>query len=447
MNISFIRPNLFNQRSSDAMQPLSFAVLKSFTPGKHRVSLYDERLAELPRDDRPDLVAISVETYTARRSYEIADEYRSRGVPVVMGGYHPTMLPDEAGEHADAIVIGDAELVWSDLLADFEQTGKLDRLYHRQAHQTFSYPVVDRSLFEGRKYASIIPVQFSRGCRYNCDFCSINSFYDGRISLRSFEEVFAEIEALQSKYLFFTDDNLLSDSKRARALFKKLVPLKKKWVCQVSLDVARDHSMLDLMSRAGCLVVIVGFESLERNNLVQMNKKANLDGGNYRELVSRIRDAGIMIYGTFVLGYDHDTTDTFDRVLDFAVSNRLLLANFNPLTPMPGTPLWDRLRRENRLLHDKWWLSSSYSYGDAVFKPAGMTPRQLAEGCARIRFDFSRYSSIAGRALDFKANCSGPENLAIYILSNLVSRREIHRKQGAALGSCSANAGEDRVCM
>lgn len=201
------------------------------------------------------------------------------------------------------------------------------------------------------------------------------------------------------------------------------------------MDVARDPELLALMRRAGCLMVLIGFESLDRDNLKQMRKGANLRAGDYDRVVAAVRRAGLMVYGTFVIGYDHDTAATAGELVDFATRHGFSIANFNPLTPMPGTELYERLRAEGRLLYQRWWLDEDYRYGDAMYTPAGMTPQQLTASCRDARYAFYSVGSIARRA---RANAGSPTALAVHLAANLVSRRAIHAKQGAVLGEATA---------
>jgi radical SAM superfamily enzyme YgiQ (UPF0313 family) len=201
----------------------------------------------------------------------------------------------------------------------------------------------------------------------------------------------------------------------------------------VSLEVAADEGVLDLLAKSGCTVALIGFESLDRRNLEQMGKGVNIAGGDYAAAVERFRQRGIMVYGTFLFGYDHDTPAAIEAALEFAIRNRLCLANFNPLTPFPGTPLFERLQGEGRLLHDRWWLDPDYRYGQALFRPRGMTAEALEAGCFRARREFHRVASILRRGADRRANGRNPAALALFLAANLVSRREILRKQGSPL--------------
>ena len=433
MRITFVRPNLTDARSSDAMEPLSFAVVKSLTPPDVETKFYDQRLEDIPYDEPTDLVALTVETYTARQSYWIADEYRRRGVKVVMGGYHPTLAPREAHRFADSIVQGDAEDVWKTVVADARK-GRLELTYRTEGFPSIEESRPDRSIFEGKSYLPIALVQYGRGCRYNCEFCSIRAFYGSDLRQRPVKAVVEEIERVGRKYVFFVDDNIFVDLPKAKQLFRALIPLNILWFCQASIDIARDRELVSLMARSGCANVLIGFESLNEDNLEQMRKKWNLKYGDYATSIEILRDAGLMIYGTFVFGYDRDTVDSFDAAVDFSLRHKFCLANFNPLTPTPGAPLYDRLLRENRLVYEKWWLEPGYRYGEATLHPRGMTADELTAGCYRARSAFNTFGSISRRLLDLRANLGGPRHAGIYLLSNLVSRKEIHAKQGVLLG-------------
>lgn len=433
-HVTFLRPNLGLGPPHDAMAPLVFAILKGLTPDHIETHLIDERVEPFA-PVRTDLVAITVETFTARRAYELADWYRARGVSVVMGGHHPSMCPDEAAAHADAVVVGDAEGVWPGLLEDAE-AGRLKPRYTGGMGLVEGRPLtLDRSIWAGRKYAPIELVQAGRGCRFACDFCSIHAFYGTARAMRPPEEVAAEIATLPKKrMIFFTDDNLYWTRETFSALMTALAPLNRRWSCQITIDMARDDRLMAEMARAGCALVLIGFESLEPGNLKQMRKNWNRVGGAYEEVIARLHRHGIMVYGTFVFGYDADTSQAYDAAAEFAVGAGMAIANFNPLTPMPGTGLYDRLSRNGQLLRPDWWTDPDYRYGDAIFTPRGMSPRALRDGAMRARARFYGTGSILSRAARGVRRW-GPTPTALMLLANLVSRREIARKQSRALSS------------
>lgn len=435
MKISFVRPHLFEARASDALEPLVFAILAGLTPEDVEVTLYDERLEPLPADEPVDLAAITVETFTARRAYEIADAYRRRGVAVVMGGYHPTFLPTEALEHADAVVCGDAERVWPQVVADARQH-RLQRMYNAQPPDVAGLRW-DRRIFAGKRYPRIATVQYGRGCRYACDFCSIHAFYGSLVRHRPPREVAEEIERIGRRSVLIVDDNLLVNRAAAEELFRALRPLKVSWGCQISLDVADDPALLDLMADSGCIAALIGFESLQAGNLHQMRKAWNLRPGGYDAVVRRFHDRGIMIYGSFIFGYDHDTPETIRRTVEFAVDARFFLANFSALTPTPGSRLYDRLRRERRLLYDRWWLEPRYRYGEAVYRPVSLAPEELTRACAEARRQFYRFGAIAERGWRSSANHWTWRHFALFVGANLMTRRELASKLGHPLGASS----------
>lgn len=429
MQVTFVRPSMTGRRSPDALQPLIFSQITHLTPPEIDLRLVDELITPLPTHFETDVLALAVDTFSAKAAYQIADAHRARGVPVVLGGHHPTMLPDEASEHADAIVVGEAEDTWPQLLADVT-AGPLQSRY--TSTNTATLPITDpaRPGFDRRDYPPLGLVQFSRGCRYSCEFCSVHAFHGQTIRTKTVADCAAEVGGRPERLLFFVDDNLFSDRDAARELFEALVGKGKRWVCQISMDVARDRELLALMRRAGCLMVLIGFESLDADNLRQMRKGANRRASDYAEVIDNIHRAGLMIYGTFVIGYDHDTAATAGRLVEFAVANRFSIANFNPLMPMPGTRLLDRLSAEGRLLHDRWWLADDFRYGDAMFRPVSMTPDELTASCWAARQAFYSRSSIGRRGLRLLGS---PTRLGVHVAANVISRRAIWNKQGAEL--------------
>jgi radical SAM superfamily enzyme YgiQ (UPF0313 family) len=432
MKLTLIRPNLGDYRSSDAMPPLAMGILAARAPG-FDVRFYDEKAEVVPLDDQPDLAAFSVETFTARRGYAIADGYRARGVPVVMGGYHPSFLPEEALEHADAVVVGDAEGSWDRLLEDFAK-GRMQRIYSGGNDAPMHDYRLDRSIYRGKHYAPVELVQYGRGCRFACDFCSIHTFYGTTLRTRPLDGLLAEIETLPAnRLLFFVDDNLLGRRSEFLALLDAMTPLKRRWSCQMSIDVARDEAVLDRLANAGCRFVLIGFESLNEASLAQMGKSWNSVSGSYERVVRALHSRNIGIYGTFVFGYDADTKDSIARTLDFALESRLEIANFNSLTPTPGSALYDRLLAEGRLLSPKWWLDPNYRYGDAIFEPRGMRPQELTDGVFEARRRFYSWRSIGSRVLNADTAFS-PFRAGLTTIANVISRREIYKKQFRQLG-------------
>ncbi len=425
-------------RARDAMEPLAFAVLSAYTPSHIERQLFDERIEPVPLDIDTDLVAISVETFTARRAYQIAAAYRRRGVPVVMGGYHPTLLPDEVSNYCDALCIGDAEGVWADILADIEAGNLRSRYQQSKPHSLAEGPQLDRGIFTGKPYGMVFPVQFGRGCRYNCDFCSVRAFYGSTVRYRPIESVLAELPDPQNpgrkRLLAIVDDNLFTGPEQAADLCEALRPLGWKWACQTSIEVAHDSELVGLMAGSGCVAVMIGFESLAHGNLKEMNKRWNLRGGDYESAIRKLQRHKIMLYGSFVFGYDHDTLRVFSQTVEFAIRNRLALANFNLLTPTPGTALMERLRKDGRLRYPTWWLDPDYRYGEPAFEPAQMSAEQLRDGCQWARKRFYSVASAIRRASGTPHLLSQPLRLSVFAAANWIAGCEVRTKQMACFG-------------
>lgn len=439
MRITLIRPSFGHDRAGTGyrtparLEPLEQAVLTALTPRSIKVRAYDERIEVVPYDEPTDLVALSACTFSARRAYEIAAAYRARGVTVVMGGYHPTLVPDEAIGHVDAIAVGDAESTWPCMLEDFA-AGKLSGIYKAPDRAPAVAVRPDRSVFAGKRYVPLRLVQFSRGCRRSCEFCAIRAFYGGGTRHRDIADMVDELRQIGSRYVFFVDDNIASDKAAFEQLLAAITPLRLRWTSQIDIRFADDPKLLELAKRSGCQSLVIGFESLSESNLRQMGKPWN-KVSSYEQQLARLRDAGIMVYGTFVFGYDADDPGVFRRTLEFALRERLFIANFNPLQPLPGTPLYDRLAAEGRLPLDRWWLSDRYSWHDALIEPRGMTRDQLSAGCRMCRERFNSLPAMASRFWKSRAHTRHLDNAFTFWTSNIVSRLDIRAKSGLRLGS------------
>lgn len=416
------------------MEPLAPAVLASLTPGDVEVRFYDDRQEGIPYDEPTDLVALSVETYTAMRCYQIASEYRRRGVPVVMGGFHATLCPEEVSRFAEAIVVGEAEAIWGELLDDFRH-GKLKRSYRSATRPDLRPTFTDRSIFEGKSYLPVRLLEAGRGCHFRCDFCAIQTAFNGTQVRRPVDRIVEEIERYRTRknFYFFVDDNITSNMEQAKELYRALIPLKIRWVSQASINAAHDEEFLDLISRSGCQGLLIGFESLDKATLKDMNKAFNMVGGGYEKALQNLDRYRIRLYTTFVFGYDHDTPETFRRAVDFALRHRFYIAAFNHLTPFPGTPLYKRMEEKGQLRYEAWWLDPSYGYNMIPFTPKGMSPELLQRHCIQARAEFYSLGNIARRFLN-------PVNLSDFFMArnfpgiNLLLRHEVHQRDFMPLG-------------
>jgi radical SAM superfamily enzyme YgiQ (UPF0313 family) len=417
------------------MEPLSPALLAGMTPPNWDIKFYDDRMETIPFDEDTDLVALSVETYTAKRAYQIASEYRKRGVPVVMGGFHATLVPEEVSQYAEAMVIGESEGIWPRLLADFE-AGNMRRVYKQAVRPSLGDYYPDRSIFEGKRYLPLGLVEAGRGCHLKCDFCAIQTYFDSTQSRRPTEDILDEIRRVGSDkpLIFFVDDNISSNMDQAKAFFRALIPLNIKWVSQVSINAAHDEEFLQLIKASGCQGVLIGFESLNETTLRKMKKGFNVANGGYEVALSNLRKYGIRLYTTFIFGYDEDTLDTFERTLAFAKDHRFYMVAFNHLTPFPGTPLYDRLEADGRLMFEKWWLDDRYDYGMVPFYPKKLSPEQVRNGCLELRRRFYTLGSIFRRGMDFQVNSNSPRMFMGYWFINYLLRREVSERKGYPLG-------------
>jgi radical SAM superfamily enzyme YgiQ (UPF0313 family) len=329
------------------LTPLALPTVAALTPDNYQIMIIDEELGLIPENILPDIVGITTLAHTIGRVYEIADWYRSKGVTVILGGSYASFMVDECLNHCDTVVIGEAEDIWSQCLADFEQ-GKLQKSYKAEAFSEFKKSPVPRwDLMDINKIISL-GVQISRGCPYNCEFCLINKMQGHRMRYREIDDVIKEIKSLPQKTLFFVDDNLTVDKKYTRELMQRLKPLKVSWTCQASLDVASDEELLKDMAEAGCLYILIGFESINKDCLVEMKKFQN-SIEKYETAINKIHNAGIQICGAFIVGFDHDTLEEFDNICDFSIRMKIPFTMINILGIAPGTDIHNRMESEGRL--------------------------------------------------------------------------------------------------
>jgi radical SAM superfamily enzyme YgiQ (UPF0313 family) len=439
MKLTLIYPAIGDYDDEASMEPLSLGALAGLTPPEVEVVLYDDRLEPIPFDKPTDLVAITVQIFTARRAYEISAEYRKRGVPVILGGMHPTLIPEEAAGHADSIYLGDAEDLWPQVLQD-AQAGRLKPLYRAQPGLPQPESLTRRDLYKGKKYLPISLMQFGRGCKFECSFCATSAYFNKSHFHRCVEQVVKEIESQQRKHIFFVDDNILANFEAAKILFRALIPLKIHWVSQASIDMTRDRELMTLMAQSGCLGHVIGFESINAESLKAMQKAPNLKGDfeSYKPQLEILRDFGLQTWAAFTVGHDGDTPESIQRTIDFTLKNKFTFAAFNILLPYPGTPLYRQLQAEGRLLFDgKWWLHPDYRFNHAAFVPRRMSADKLTEMAYRARRSFNSVGSIMQRAFDFKTNMRNPYRFGIYLVYNPLFRKETFKKQGLRLGGNS----------
>jgi radical SAM superfamily enzyme YgiQ (UPF0313 family) len=318
----------------------------------------------------------------ALRAYKIADEFRKKGVTVILGGYHPSLMPDEAKKHADSVVIGEAEITWPQLLKDFEK-GELKSFYRQQKPvDPKIIPVVNRD--QGKRYLSGADIQATRGCPYRCDFCSIQYIEGHRFRKRPIENVIEEIKALKNPFFYFYDSSLTIDNEYTKSLFMEMKGLKKRFACYGNINTLNeDEELIRLSKEAGCYTWYIGFESISQESLDSVRKRNKVE--KYSSGIKKIRKYGLQVAGLFMFGFDGDKPDIFNKTLKAIKGWKIDLADFNILTPFPGTLVFKNLDQEGRILTKDW---SKYTSRNVVFKPKYMTPKELYEGTRTVAENF-----------------------------------------------------------
>jgi len=370
--------------------PLGLAMVAALTPPDVEVSLTDENVATIDFQEETDLVGITVLTVTAQRAYEIADIFRARRIKVVLGGIHASFLPDEAGEHADSVVIGEAEETWPRLIADLK-ANRLQKRYEQGERLPLNdLPVPRRDLFAKGAYVIKNTLAATRGCPYSCSFCSVSSFFGRTYRCRPVQDVIKELDTFNGgKYFFFIDDNIIGNPKFAKELFRAMIPYKIKWFGQASVTIAKDDELLELAAASGCIGLLIGFESISPANLEAVGKKINVVD-EYQTVIRKIHSRGIGIHGFFITGLDGDTEDVFERTVRFAQKMKLESAGFAYPMPLPGTEFYDSLEKDGRIITREW---SRYA-DEIVFEPKLMSRQVLQEGHDWASQEFFRLPSI-----------------------------------------------------
>lgn len=368
-------------RRSLRYMPLTLPTLASLIPDDVDVELtcVDEGIEEADPGLEADLVGMTVITGTATRAYELAARFRGRGIPVVLGGPHVTLVPEDARPHADALVVGYAETTWPTLLRDLRD-GRLRARYDQEPDLDLSgLPLPDRSVLPRRRYLTSDVFEATRGCVHACDFCVVPSAWGRRPYRKPVADVVADLRAQGARRAIFVDLNLIADREYARTLFEALVPLRIQWYGLATTLLGDDRALLDLAAESGCRGLLMGLESISRRNLRASRKGFN-DPDRYPELVRRLHDRGIALQGCFVFGLDEDRPDVFEETAGLAVEIGIDLPRFAILTPFPGTDLYRRLESEGRILTRDWEL---YDGQHVVFRPRNMTVDELQRGTER----------------------------------------------------------------
>jgi len=368
---------------------LGLHILASLTPNNVDITVVDEEIREIDFSLDFDLIGISCMTATANRTYQLSDMYRQRGSKVVLGGIHPTILPQEAIQHADAVVIGEAEGCWADVISDFRK-GKLQKFYHVPNPDLSKCPFPRRDFHIDKALFSCVGLLTTRGCPYACEFCSVTDFYGRKVRHRPVPRVVEDIKQSGSKTFLILDDNVSGHPKYSKELFEALIPLGVTWVGQSSMFLAKDKEMLKLCRLSGCAALFFGLESVSPSSLMGLGKTLK-SIEETEEAIKIIQDNGIAFHPSIILGFDTDTKAIFDDTLEFLARTKLPTMALHVLTPYPGTRIYQRFRDQGRIISYDW---SHYDHHTVVFQPKNMTSQELSEGHYHVQSEFYSFSSI-----------------------------------------------------
>jgi len=375
---------------------LTLSLIAALTPPEHEIQIVEEVYGEVVNFDGDyDVIGISIMTQTAIRGYQIANEFKKRGKTVIFGGIHASSMPDEAIRFGDAVVIGEAEGLWDIVLEDIKHKRlkpfyKLDKLPDLQDHVR---PRRDLIKCSSGKFA-IAPIETTRGCPYNCDFCSVSRFFGTRQRHKAIPDIIADIESCHEKYLFFLDDNITGNKRYAKELFREMIPLKKIWVGQASIQVSNDPELMQLAYKSGCRALLIGFESMSDSGINQYHKTLKTVDENIRA-IKKLQDNGIMTMASLIFGLDSDTKEIFEIAHDFLTRSKAAFFQACAMTPYPGTPVFQKLRNEGRILTDDW---TRFDASKVIIRPENLTPDELLEGYNKLKWHFYSNKSILHRS-------------------------------------------------
>lgn len=371
--------------------PLALPILKALTPEDIEVRIIDENHAYIPYDEHWDLVGITVMLHVSPSAIEIAKIFRSRGIKVAFGGFFPTLYYDDAREHVDSVIAGEAEHVWNDVISDLRRNQLQPYYKAKQLIDLKDIPFIKKEFFSEQD--EFYHIETTRGCPYNCDFCSVTNFYGAKFRHRPIDHVIRQLEELKGKALFFVDDNITGNPAYARELFREIIPLKIKWSGQFSLNHAANLDLMRLAAESGCQFLFTGIESLSRDNLQAVDKKW-AKPEKFAEWIRMTHDAGIGIYGSFMFGFEGDDKDVFQRTLNFCEDNEIELALFSALFPIHGSKFYQQLQAEGRIFETD---ATKFNGQHATFHPKNMTSEELENGLRWIWNAFYSKASIKRR--------------------------------------------------
>jgi radical SAM superfamily enzyme YgiQ (UPF0313 family) len=376
---------------------LGLSMLAALTPREIGVKIINEECERIDFDESVDLVGISCLTPSAPRAYEVAEKFRQKGITVALGGVHVSAMPEEAAEFADSVVIGEAENIWPMLLEDFKN-GNLKKFYKSDDFVDLAkIPVPRRELLNKKNYISTNVVQASRGCPQGCEFCSVERFFGKKTRFRPVDQVIEEIKGMdRQKFLLFTDDNLIVNPSYLKKLLTALIPLKRRWLGEASWRIGHDPELLKLLKASGCLGLFIGFESIRSQQNIKKTSASSDIKKAYLETIKNLHRNKIGVCGALIFGFDNDDISSFDETLRFCLEADIDIVQFSSLVPYPGTPLFERLAGEDRLI-TRDWARFTYEPPGKVFRPKNMTCEELEENIGRIYREFYSYKRLVPR--------------------------------------------------
>ncbi|MFC1643602.1 B12-binding domain-containing radical SAM protein [Chlamydiota bacterium] len=405
-------------RMSFREAPLTLTTLAALVPAELNadITITDESIDDIPFKKHFDLVGISCLTGTALRAYEIADRFRKLGSKVVLGGIHVTLRTEEAKEHADTIIIGFAEKTWPTFLIDFFN-GVAKQVYKEDSIDLRNLPFPKREL--QKKWGYMVPntVFATRGCKRSCEFCTVPAVPFGWHT-RPVNEVIDEIKSIPAKRIVFNDVSMVEDKDYAKELFSAMIPLKKKWGGLATSSIVYDHELLDLMTRSGCVYLLIGFETVTQHGLAGINKRFN-DVDKYIDVINQLHKRNIVIQGCFILGLDHDDTSIFKKTVEMVNNLRIDIPRFAIYTPYPQTKAFRILKEQGRILHEYW---PHYDTQHVVFKPVKMSPRELDDG---FKWTYEQTFKVSSTLQRLRIS----KHFPVTFLGNLAYRMYIGRLQ------------------
>jgi radical SAM superfamily enzyme YgiQ (UPF0313 family) len=418
MRILLISPSNNEKRSHFFRIPqLTLSVIAALTPPEIEVDIVEEETEAINFEKYYDLVGISCMTAVAQKAYQLAGVFRKKGAKVVLGGIHPTVMSQEAIQHCDSVVIGEAEGTWPQLIQDFKHN-RLQKFYKSLDFDLANFPIPKKNSNHHKTPFHMQPIFTTRGCPYDCEFCSVTNLYGKKLRHRRVADVVEEITRTEEKKFIFLDDNIVGDVKFAKELFASLSSLKISWVGQASMSLVKDENLLLLAKKSGCMALFFGLESVSSKTLEDLPKTLR-SLKKHDDAIKIIQGSGIMFHASVVFGFDDDDSSIFERTLEFLMKNRIVTATFNILTPYPGTRIFEKFEKEGRLLSQNW---IDYNHSTVVFKPKKMTPQQLAEGYVWIGRNFYSKSSILKR---FFNNFNHP---VLYLSMNAAYHRAYNKE-------------------